>query len=96
MKWLKPHTTPGEFKIVKRFAILPIHTDDGYMVWLEPVWVLKEYNFDIGVFYSRYTWEPVFKGSSYSACVEEIERKKLREARARLDFLDSEETQVHS
>ena len=38
MKWLKPHPIIGQFRIVRKFPLLPIHTDDGYMVWLETVW----------------------------------------------------------
>jgi hypothetical protein len=76
MKWLKPHPIIGQFRIVRKFPLLPIHTDDGYMVWLETVWVLEEYRFVV----DEDIWVPIFTGSSYFAC-KEHEYKLLMEKR---------------
>lgn len=44
MKW-KAYERPaaGSTRVRKLFAILPTHTNDGYVVWLEFYWVQEEY-----------------------------------------------------
>ena len=50
MKW-KAYERPsaGSTRVRKLFAILPTHTDDGYVVWLGFYWVQEQY------LYSYYT-----------------------------------------
>lgn len=44
MKW-KEYERPatGSTRVRKLFAILPTHTNDGYIVWLGFYWVQEEY-----------------------------------------------------
>lgn len=49
MKW-KAYERPaaGSTRVRKLFAILPIHTDDGYIVWLGFYWVQEQYLYSTG------------------------------------------------
>ncbi len=53
MKW-KTYERPaaGSTRVRKLFAILPNHTDDGYVVWLGFYWVQEQYLYSLG----RGTW----------------------------------------
>jgi hypothetical protein len=66
MKWVKKNLKEGELRIVKKFAFLPVHTDDEFMVWLEPYWVVKEWRFVVDDF----MWVQLYTGSTHFMCKE--------------------------
>lgn len=68
MKWPKRHFVEGEQRIVRKFALLPVHTDDHFMVWLESYWSLQEYRFVLESFIT--VWVELYKGSTHFSCRE--------------------------
>ena len=74
MKWTKRHFVKGELRIVRKFALFPVHTDDEYMVWLQSYWVVYEYE----PLADPFEWEQRYTGSTYSSCTEYLCGREMR------------------
>lgn len=66
MRFRRPLQKLGERRTVTRFALLPTRTDDGWLVWLEPVAVDQlavptTYGLHVGEMSRHYTWITVGK-----------------------------------
>lgn len=57
----------NEQRIVRKFALLPVHTDDAFMVWLQSYWSVQECRHGPGY---NYIWVEEYKGSTYYSCKE--------------------------
>jgi hypothetical protein len=79
MKWPKRHFVEEEQRIVRKFALLPVHTDDEFMVWLESYWSLQEYRFVVEAFIT--VWVELYKGSTYSSCKEYQYQESMKRRR---------------
>ena len=76
MKWPKRHLKKNERRIVRKFAFIPVHTDDEFMVWLESYWSVMEYRFVV----DDYMWVELYKGSTHFSC-KEYQHRELMEGR---------------
>lgn len=56
MRWTNPQ--PGEFRVKKCFAFLPVIVG-GHKVWLEPYYQLQKYHLYQFDFHSFYYWEVI-------------------------------------
>lgn len=65
-----------EQRIVRKFALLPVHTDDAFMVWLESYWSVQEYSF-VGY----HIWVERYKGSTYFSCKEYEYQESIKRSR---------------